>query len=82
MAQLRQAPDRRIRGAGSRTGTGPEAAPVVAEAPIAAFQIPAEFKPAAQQAYDSARALADQYGFGAQFQQLADTNPQVLAALR
>jgi hypothetical protein len=60
----------------------PEAAPVVAEAPIAALQIPAEFKPAAQQAYDSARALADQYGFGAQFQQLADTNPQVLAALR
>ncbi|MCJ0903502.1 transglycosylase family protein [Rhodococcus sp. ARC_M6] len=60
----------------------PEAAPAPVEAPVAAFQIPAEFKPAAQQAYDSARQLADQYGFSAQFQQLADANPQVLAALR
>ena len=52
----------------------PAAAPApVAEAPAVApaIEIPAELKPAAQQAYDTARDLAGQYGFAAQFQQLS-----------
>lgn len=63
----------------------PAAAPApVAEAPAVApaVEIPAELKPAAQQAYDTARDLAGQYGFAAQFQQLSDANAPIVAALR
>ena len=63
----------------------PAAAPApVAEAPAVApaIEIPAELKPAAQQAYETARDLAGQYGFAAQFQQLSDANAPIVAALR
>lgn len=63
----------------------PAAAPApVAEAPAVApaIEIPAELKPAAQQAYDTARDLAGQYGFAAQFQELSDANAPIVAALR
>ena len=63
----------------------PAAAPApVAEAPAVApaIEIPAELKPAAQQAYDTARDLAGQYGFAAQFQQLSDANAPIVPALR
>ncbi|MGC0364836.1 hypothetical protein ABH922_002820 [Rhodococcus sp. 27YEA15] len=67
--------------------------PVVVDAPApavqapavqapAAIEIPAEIAPYVRQAYDTARELAGQYGFSAQFQQLSDANPEIVAALR
>ncbi|TQC47553.1 resuscitation-promoting factor, partial [Rhodococcus sp. WS4] len=45
-------------------------------------QVPAPAQPSAQQALDAARQLAEQNGYGQQFQQLVDTNPQLVDALR
>ncbi|NDV07339.1 resuscitation-promoting factor, partial [Rhodococcus sp. IEGM 248] len=48
----------------------------------AQVQAPSPVQPAAQQALDAARQVAEQNGYGQQFQQLVDTNPQLVDALR
>ncbi|MFC9555065.1 transglycosylase family protein [Rhodococcus sp. NPDC056960] len=62
----------------------PEPAPAPAPAPAAPaqVQVPAPAQPGAQQALDAARQIAEQNGLGQQFQQLVDTNPQLVDALR
>lgn len=60
----------------------PEPTPAPAPAAPAQVQAPAPVQPAAQQALDAARQVADQNGYGQQFQQLVDSNPQLVDALR
>ncbi|GCE37573.1 transglycosylase family protein [Rhodococcus sp. USK10] len=60
----------------------PEPTPAPAPAAPAQVQTPAPVQPAAQQALDAARQVAEQNGFGQQFQQLVNANPQLVDALR
>ncbi|QHE71980.1 transglycosylase family protein [Rhodococcus sp. WAY2] len=60
----------------------PAPAPEPTPAPAPVTEVPAPAQPIAQQGIDTARQLAEQNGFGQQFQQLIDANPQLIAALR